>query len=63
MIITRLINDAPYTALISQDSPGRTGCWTGWRIVDKYAGKKNATLEEILKVDALTMLKEAKYNP
>jgi len=63
MIITRLINDAPYTALISQDSPGRTGCWIGWQIIDKYAKKKNATLQDIIDTDPQTILKEAKYNP
>ncbi|GHV38177.1 gliding motility lipoprotein GldB [Bacteroidia bacterium] len=63
MIITRLINDAPYTGIISQESPGRTGAWIGWQIVNKYAEKKNASLEEIIRTDARTILKEAKYNP
>lgn len=63
MIITRLINDAPYTGLISQESPGRIGAWTGWQIINKYAQKKKASLEEIIATDAQTILKEAKYNP
>jgi hypothetical protein len=63
MIITRLINDAPYAGIISQESPGRTGIWVGWQIVNKYAQKKNASLEEIISTDAQTVLKEAKYNP
>lgn len=63
MVITRFINDAPYTGLISQESPGRIGVWTGWQIVNKYAKRKNASLEEIITTDAQTILKEAKYNP
>lgn len=63
MIITRLINDAPYAGLISQESPGRIGAWTGWQIINKYAQKKKASLEEIIATDAQTILKEAKYNP
>ncbi len=63
MVITRLINDAPYTSLIAQESPGRIGAWAGWQIVNKYAQKKNASLEEIIATDAQTILKEAKYNP
>lgn len=63
MTVTRFINDAPYTTLISQDSPGRTGSWAGWQIVKQYAKKKGASLEEIINTDAQTILKEAKYNP
>ncbi len=63
MVITRLINDAPYAGLISQESPGRIAAWTGWQIVNKYAQKKKASLEEIIATDAQTILKEAKYNP
>jgi len=63
MIITRFINDAPYTTTISQDSPGRVGCWTGWQIVSQYAKKKNASLEDIISTDVQTILKDSKYNP
>lgn len=63
MTVTRFINDALYTTLISQDSPGRTGSWVGWQIIKQYAKKKGASLEEIIGMDAQTILKEAKYNP
>lgn len=63
MLITRYINDAPYTMPISQQSPGRVGCWIGWQIVDQYAKKSGATLQDVLKLDAQAILKEAKYNP
>lgn len=63
MIITRLINDAPSSSLISQESPGRIGAWIGWQIIKKYAQKKDASLADIISADAQIILKEAKYNP
>lgn len=62
MIVTRFINDAPYTATISQESPGRLGSWIGWQIVNQYAKKKGFSLEDILKADAQSILKESKYS-
>ncbi|MDR1881964.1 MAG: hypothetical protein LBR26_04185 [Prevotella sp.] len=63
MIITRFINDGACTAAISKDSPGRAGAWTGWRIVNQYAKKKGASLQDIIDTDAQTILKEGGYNP
>ena len=63
MVITRFVNDAAHTSIVSLESPGRVGCWLGWQIVNQYAKKKNASLQEILNTDAQTILKEAKYNP
>lgn len=63
MVITRFINDGAYTAVVSKDSPGRIGAWTGWQIVELYAKKKGASLQNIIDTDAQTILKEAKYNP
>ena len=37
------MNDAPFTAPVSQDSPGRLGTWLGWQIVDSYM-KKNQNI-------------------
>ncbi|MBU0763540.1 MAG: hypothetical protein KJ607_01755, partial [Bacteroidetes bacterium] len=34
--IKRYIDDAPFTATFSQDSPGRAGIWIGWQIVRSY---------------------------
>lgn len=36
MSIKRFIDDAPYTASFSEESPGRTGAWLGWQIVRAY---------------------------
>lgn len=63
MIITRFMNDAPFTMPLSIKTPGRAGSWFGWRMVSKYAKNKKVSLEEILNTDAATILKDAKYNP
>jgi hypothetical protein len=63
MLITRLINDASSTSVISPQSPGRAGAWMGWQIVNRYAKKKGFLLGDILSMDAQTILKGAKYNP
>jgi hypothetical protein len=63
MLITRLINDAASTTVVSPQSPGRVGAWMGWQIVNRYADKKGFLLEDILSMDAHTILKGAKYNP
>lgn len=36
MSIKRFIDDAPYTASFSEESPGRSGAWLGWQIVRAY---------------------------
>lgn len=63
MLITRLTNDAASTTVVSPQSPGRVGAWIGWQIVNQYANKKGFLLEDILSMDAQTILKGAKYNP
>ena len=35
-LIQKYMNDAPFTATISQDSPGRLGTWIGLQIVESY---------------------------
>lgn len=63
MLITRLINDAASTSVVSPQSPGRVGAWMGWQIVNQYARNKGFLLEDILSMDAQTILKGSKYNP
>jgi hypothetical protein len=36
MSIKRFIDDAPYTAAFTEESPGRTAAWLGWQIVRAY---------------------------
>ena len=58
------MDDAPYTATISTDSPGRLGAWIGWQIVKAYAENTGASFDEIItEVNMQTILKQSKYNP
>lgn len=51
-LIRRYLNDAPFTATVSQDSPGRLGTWIGMRIVESYMNKnKKATLPELMQMN------------
>jgi len=36
MSIKRFIDDGPFTASFTNESPGRTGVWLGWQIVRSY---------------------------
>ncbi len=40
-LIRKYMNEAPFTAPISQESPGRLGTWIGWQIVDSYMKNNN----------------------
>ena len=65
MRITQYTNEAPYTAAVSPQSPGRLGVWVGFRIISSYMKKhKETTLADLMKLtDAGELLKEAKYKP
>ncbi len=55
---------APFTNEISQDSPGRIGCWTGWQIVKSYAENNKLSLQEVMaENDFDKILNESKYSP
>lgn len=63
IIIAGYLNDTPYTLPIGVQSPGHIGSWIGWRIINQYANKTKAPIDEILKTDATAILKESGYNP
>lgn len=49
-LIRKYMNDAPFTAPVSQDAPGRLGTWVGWQIVQSYMdNNKDVTLEALMK--------------
>ncbi len=64
-ILTSYLNDGPFTAEVTQDSPGRLGLWVGWRIVDSYMrNNKNVTLHELINEnDAQKILEQSYYKP
>ena len=65
MLIKKYMNDAPFTATISQESPGRLGAWIGLRIVDSYMRKNtNVTLRDLMNENNYQkMLEQSDYRP
>ena len=64
-VLSSYMNEGPFTAEVTQDSPGRLGLWVGWRIVDSYMrNNKDVTLHELLNEhDAQKILEQSYYKP
>ena len=64
-LISKYMNDAPFTSLVSQDSPGRLGTWIGWRIIKSYMERnENVTLEQLMKENNYRkILEQSHYRP
>lgn len=64
-LIRKYMNDAPFTAPISQESPGRLGTWLGWQIVESYMNKNpKITLTDLMKENNYQkMLENSGYRP
>lgn len=64
-LIRKYMNDAPFTAPISQESPGRLGTWIGWQIVESYMNKNTTvSLTDLMKDNNYQkMLEESGYRP
>ena len=64
-ILASYINEGPFTAEISQESPGRLGQWIGWRIVDSYMrNNEHVTIQELMSEgDAQKILEQSFYKP
>ncbi|MFR9166895.1 MAG: hypothetical protein ACLVKO_12035 [Dysgonomonas sp.] len=63
LIKSKYMNDAPYTATLTTDSPGRAGAWVGWQIVNSYMANNKILLADLFNIDAQTILKNSGYNP
>lgn len=64
LIIQKYMDEAPHTATISTDSPGRIGAWLGLQIVKNYVKNTDTDLQSVLSEnDNRKILKVAKYNP
>jgi hypothetical protein len=59
------LNEAPFTAPVSQDSPGRVGTWVGWQIVKSYMDKnKNVSLQQLVSENNYQqLLEKSDYRP
>lgn len=64
-IITKYCNEAPFSAGMPKDSPGRTGIWIGWQIVKTYMKRnKNVTLEQLMNnFNHKQILELSRYKP
>ena len=60
----KFINDAPFTAVLGDDSAPRTGIWLGYQIVYSYMKHSENTLTEMLQnQNAQMILQQSKYRP
>ena len=64
-ILSSYMNEGPFTAEISQESPGRLGLWVGWQIVDSYMrNNEEVSVQELLsESDAQKILEQSFYKP
>lgn len=65
LLISKYIEEAPFTAPVSQASPGRLGVWTGWQIVRSYIkNNPDLTLQELMNNStAQSILEGSQYHP
>jgi hypothetical protein len=65
LLVRKYMNDAPFTAPISQESPGRLGTWIGWQIIRSYMNNNpKVTLPELMKDNNYQkMLEDSGYRP
>lgn len=65
MTIKRYMDDGPYTASFTEESPARTGVWLGWQIVRSYMKHHPETmLSDLLNnQDFQAILNQSGYQP
>lgn len=62
----RFIFPAPFSKFqleIDAESPGRLGRYIGYKMVKSYVEKTQCTLDELLAVEAIELLKKSNYKP
>lgn len=64
-LIRKYMNDAPFTAPISQESPGRLGMWIGYKIIKSYMqNNKNISIPDLMsETDYQSILQKSNYRP
>jgi uncharacterized protein YjaZ len=64
-VLSSYMNEGPFTAEVTQDSPGRLGLWVGWRIVDSYMRhNQDITIYDLIREgDAQKILEQSFYKP
>jgi len=63
-IISRFMDDGPYTPSFEETSPARTGAYIGWQIVRAYMAKNNVNVKDLMMTkDSQMVLNKSKYKP
>ncbi len=64
-VLSSYMNEGPFTAEVTQDSPGRLGLWVGWRIVDSYmCHNEEVSIHDLINEgDAQKILEQSFYKP
>lgn len=63
-LIRKFMEDGPFTAVFSKESPARTGWFIGLRIVSEYMNRNDVSISELLlEKDSQKILKLSKYKP
>ena len=64
-VLSSYMNEGPFTAEVTQDSPGRLGLWVGWRIVDSYMRhNEEVSIHDLInESDAQKILEQSFYKP
>jgi len=63
-LIRKFMEDGPFTAVFSKESPARTGWFIGLRIVSEYMARNKVSMGELLlEQDSQKILKQSKYKP
>jgi hypothetical protein len=65
MSIKRFIDDGPFTASFTEESPARTGVWLGWQVVRSYMKQHpEVKLTDLMdNKDFQGMLNQSGYQP
>ncbi len=64
-VVSRYINDAPFTPGMPKESPGKIGRWIGWRLVEQYMNQNSdVSMDELLKNQNFQQIvKQSGYKP
>ena len=64
-LVNKYCGEAPFSAGMPDDSPGRTGIWLGWKIVTAFMkNNKNINIEQLMmNNNAKQILNSSRYKP
>lgn len=63
-IISRFMDDGPFTPSFEEASPARTGAFMGWQIIRKFMSNNEISIKELFSInDSQLILNKSKYKP